>query len=214
MRKKGISITWGSSSLEMLPSKALLFPQTKEILICDVHLGKAEYFQRNGIPLTNNSDEENLSRIKNIVKQNNANKLIILGDLFHSKFSISESLKSKVEFLSESLNIKIELIVGNHDIGCKIKNISFLDYKKTSDFIFTHELIGRYKNNILNICGHYHPKTFLKNSTDKLSFTCFAMDEKKNILYLPAFGDLTGRYPCKNSFKKWAIISEKEIIEI
>ncbi len=40
------------------------------------------------------------------------------------------------------------------------------------------------------------------------------MDEKNNILYLPAFGDLTGGYPCKNSFRKWAIISEKEIIAV
>ena len=129
MQKKSFSISWGNSSLKMLSSKALLLPQTNELLICDIHLGKAEYFQQNGIPLTNNSDEQNLLSIKNIVKNNNPNKLIILGDLFHSKYSISESLKSKVENLSESLNIKIELIVGNHDIGCKVKNISFLEYK-------------------------------------------------------------------------------------
>ena len=36
----------------------------------------------------------------------------------------------------------------------------------------------------------------------------------KNVLYLPAFGDLTGGYPCKKLFKKWAIVSEEEIIEI
>jgi len=36
----------------------------------------------------------------------------------------------------------------------------------------------------------------------------------KNTLFLPAFGDLTGGYPCKKSFKKWAIVSEEEIIEI
>ena len=40
------------------------------------------------------------------------------------------------------------------------------------------------------------------------------MDIKKNILYMPAFGDLTGGYPCEKSFKKWAIISEKEILEV
>ncbi len=214
MPKMSFSISWGNSSLEMLSSKALLLPQTNELLICDIHLGKGDYFQQNGIPLTNNSDEQNLLSIKNIVKNYNPNKLIILGDLFHSKFSISESLKSKVENLSESLNIKIELIVGNHDIGCKVKNITFLDYKRSSNFIFSHEPIGKYENNILNICGHYHPKTFLKNSKDKLSFKCFAMDEKNNILYLPAFGDLTGGYPCKSSFKKWAIISEKKIIAL
>ncbi len=214
MKKKSFSISWGDSSLEMLPSKALLLPNTNELLICDIHLGKSEYFQQNGIPLTNNSDEQNLFRIKNIVENYKPHKLIILGDLFHSKFSISESLKNKVENLSELLNIKIELIIGNHDIGCKVKNITFLDYKRSSNFIFSHEPIGDLENNILNICGHYHPKTFLKNSKDKLTFKCFAMDEKNNILYLPAFGDLTGGYPCKNSFKKWAIISEKKIIAI
>ena len=56
--------------------------------------------------------------------------------------------------------------------------------------------------------------TYLKNNGDKLSFRCFAMDMNKNVLYIPAFGDLTGGYPCKKSFKKWAIVSEEEIIEI
>ena len=66
----------------------------------------------------------------------------------------------------------------------------------------------------MNVCGHYHPKLYLKNKVDKLSFRCFAMDKNKNTLFLPAFGDLTGGYPCKKSFKKWAIVSEEEIIEI
>ena len=66
----------------------------------------------------------------------------------------------------------------------------------------------------MNICGHYHPKIYLKNNGDKLSFRCFAMDKTKNTLFLPAFGELTGGYPCKKSFKKWAIVSEEEIIEI
>ena len=214
MQNNSFSISWRDSLLEMLPSRAIYLPQTNELLICDVHLGKAEYFQRNGIPLTNNSDEHNFLKIRNIVKEYSPNKLIILGDLFHSKYSISESLKNKVENLSESLNIKVELIVGNHDIDCKVKNISFLDYKRSSNFLFSHEPIGNFEINTLNICGHYHPKTFLKNSKDKLSFKCFAMDEQNNILYLPAFGDLTGGYPCRDSFRKWAIISEKKIIEI
>ena len=141
-------------------------------------------------------------------------KLIILGDLFHSKYSISESLKSKVELLAETLNIKIELIVGNHDVGCKVKNIRFLDFKKSNNFIFSHEPLDKIEDNILNICGHYHPKIYLRNAKDKLSFRCFALDEKENVFYLPAFGDLTGGYPCKNSFKKWAIISDKQILQI
>ena len=214
MHKNSSVFHWGNSSLEMLPTRALLLPQTNELLICDIHLGKGEYFQQNGIPLTNNSDEQNLLRIKNIVKEHSPNKLIILGDLFHSKYSISESLKNKVELLAATLNIKIELIVGNHDIGCKVKNINFLNFKRSNNFIFTHEPIEKFEDNILNICGHYHPKIYLKDSKDKLSFRCFALDEKKHVFYLPAFGDLTGGYPCNKSFKKWAIISDKQIVKI
>ena len=214
MHKNSFVFHWSNSSLEMLPTRALLLPQTNELLICDIHLGKGEYFQQNGIPLTNNSDEQNLLRIKSIVKKHSPKKLIILGDLFHSKYSISESLKCKVELLAETLNIKIELIVGNHDLGCRVKNIEFIDFKRSNNFVFTHEPLDKIEDNILNICGHYHPKIYLKNAKDKLSFRCFALDEKKNIFYLPAFGDLTGGYPCKKSFKKWAIISDKQIIQI
>ena len=214
MEKNSSIFHWGNSYIEMLPSRALLLPQTNELLICDVHLGKGEYFQQNGIPLTNNSDEQNLLRIKNIVEEHSPNKLIILGDLFHSKYSISESLKFKVELLAETLNIKIELIVGNHDVGCKVKNITSLDFKRSNNFIFSHEPLDKFEVNILNICGHYHPKIYLKNAKDKLSFRCFALDEKENVFYIPAFGDLTGGYPCKNSFKKWAIISDKQIVQI
>jgi DNA ligase-associated metallophosphoesterase len=214
MKKNTFKFYWEDTLLEMLPSRALFLPDTKELLICDIHLGKSEYFQQNGIPLTNNSDENNFIRIIKLVKKYNPEKLIILGDLFHSKFSIDKTLQKKVEDLPELLKTNVELILGNHDAGCEIKNFKISDIRKTKNISFSHEPINSEDNKTLNICGHYHPKVYLKNKSDKLSFRCFAMDMKKNTLYLPAFGDLTGGYPCKKSFKKWAIISEKEIIEI
>jgi len=198
----------------MLPSRALFLPETKELLICDIHLGKAEYFQQNGIPLTNNSDENNFARIKKIVKKYSPEKLIILGDLFHSKYSIDKTLQKKVENLPELLKTNVELILGNHDVGCDIKNIKIFDIRKTKNITFSHEPLNLENNKTLNICGHYHPKIYLKSNGDKLSFRCFAMNKTKNTLFLPAFGDLTGEYPCKKSFKKWAIVSDEEIIEI
>ena len=214
MQNSSIKIYWEDTSLELLSSRALFIPVTKELLICDIHLGKAEYFQQNGIPLTNNSDENNFARIKKIVKKYSPKKLIILGDLFHSKYSTDKTLQKKVEDLPEQLKTNVELVLGNHDLGCNIKNIKIFDIIKTKNIIFSHEPVNLADNQTLNICGHYHPKLYLKNKGDKLSFRCFAMDKKKNTLFLPAFGDLTGGYPCKKSFKKWAIISEEEIIEI
>ena len=214
MQKTSFKFYWEDTLIEMLPSRALFLPETKELLICDVHLGKAEYFQQNGIPLTNNSDENNFTRIKTIVRKYSPEKLIILGDLFHSKYSISKTLQKKVEDLPELLNTNVELVLGNHDVGCKIKNLKIFDIKKNKNITFSHEPLKLTDNKTLNICGHYHPKLYLKNKGDKLSFRCFAMDKNKNTLFLPAFGDLTGGYPCKKSFKKWAIVSEEEIIEI
>ena len=121
MQKTSFKFYWEETLIEMLPSRALFLPQTKELLICDVHLGKAEYFQQNGIPLTNNSDENNFTRIKKLVKQNNPEKLIILGDLFHSKYSIGKILQQKVEDLPGILKTNVELVLGNHDVGCNIK---------------------------------------------------------------------------------------------
>ena len=214
MDKNSYFFQWGNSSLEMLPTRALLLPQTNELLICDIHLGKGEYFQQNGIPLTNNSDKNNFARINKIVKKNKPEKLIILGDLFHSKFSIDKTLQKKVEDLPELLKTNIELVLGNHDVGCDIKSLKIFNTRKTKNIIFSHEPVNLENNKTLNICGHYHPSLNLKNKGDKLSFRCFAMDQNKNTLFLPAFGDLTGGYPCKKSFRKWAIISEEEIIEI
>ena len=214
MQKSSFKLRWKDTLLEMLPSRGLFIPKTKELLICDIHLGKAEYFQQNGIPLTNNLDENNFERIKKIVKKYSPKKLIILGDLFHSKYSIDKTLQKKVEDLPELLKTNVELVLGNHDVGCDIKNIKIFDIKKTKHITYSHEPLVSTDKKTLNICGHYHPKINLKNNGDKLSLRCFAMDTNKNTLYLPAFGDLTGGYPCKKSFKKWAIISEKEILEI
>ena len=69
MQKSSHKFYWKDTLLEMLPSRALFLPEAKELLVSDVHLGKAEYFQQNGIPLTNNSDENNFARIKKIVKK-------------------------------------------------------------------------------------------------------------------------------------------------
>ena len=139
MKNSTFKFYWRNTLLEMLPCRALFLPEAKELFICDIHLGKAEYFQQNGIPLTNNSDESNFSRIKKIVKEYSPEKLIILGDLFHSKYAMSKNLVKKVENLPFILKTKIELVIGNHDVGCKVENIKFLDVKKSKDLIFSHE---------------------------------------------------------------------------
>ena len=212
--RSSIILNWDKTTIELLPSKSILVRETEELLISDIHLGKGEYFQAKGIPLTNSEDQLNFSNVFKLVNTIKPKTLIILGDLFHSRLSITKELKYKVEALSEILKIKIELIEGNHDKGCNIKNIPIYKTKTSLNLLYSHEPIDHKETNLLNICGHYHPKVFIKKMNTKMSFKCFALDEKKRNLYLPAFGDLTGGYACKNEFKKWAIISNKSILEI
>ena len=213
-KSTSINFSWYGTKLELYANQVLFIPLTRELLISDIHIGKAEYFQLNGIPLTNNEDEDNIKRIYKLINQFKPKKLVILGDLFHSRHSLSKNIIYKVEKLFETFKNKIELIEGNHDKGCHINDISYLKEKKSLNLIFTHEPITKKDNDTLNICGHYHPKLILKNSQDRLSFKCFAFDSFNNNLYLPSFGDMTGGFLCKKHFKKWAIISKKHIIEI
>ena len=45
MKTSSFKFSWEDTLLEMLPSRSLFLPETKELLICDIHLGKADYFQ-------------------------------------------------------------------------------------------------------------------------------------------------------------------------
>ncbi len=213
-KENSIRLIWEGTLLELFASRALFIRSTKELLISDIHIGKSEYFQLNGIPLTNNEDSSNIERIYSLINLLNPKKLVIVGDLFHSKYSLNRNLITKLEKLFYYMQNKVELIVGNHDKGCFINNVSYLKEKKSINLIYSHEPLDHKDKKILNICGHYHPKLYLSNKQDRLSFRCFALDKKKSVLYLPSFGDLTGGYLCKKEFKKWAIISDNKIVEV
>ena len=50
--RSSIILNWDKTTIELLPSKSILVRETEELLISDIHLGKGEYFQAKGIPLT------------------------------------------------------------------------------------------------------------------------------------------------------------------
>ena len=73
-----INFSWNGTQIELYASKVLFIPLTRELLISDIHIGKAEYFQLNGIPLTNNEDENNINRIYKLINQIKPRKLVIM----------------------------------------------------------------------------------------------------------------------------------------
>ena len=79
----GLTWTWGQERLEFLPEKALWRPKGRELLIADLHLGKAEVFQAHGIPLPSDGDRGTLNPLLELCARVQPETLIILGDLVH-----------------------------------------------------------------------------------------------------------------------------------
>ena len=122
--RSSIKLLWNNTTIELLPSRSILIKETGELLISDIHLGKGEYYQANGIPLTNYQDLFNFKRIINLVENIKPKKLIILGDLFHSKLAISEELEYKVDSRSNlSLRASNSLNVVTPSHNCTISSV-------------------------------------------------------------------------------------------
>lgn len=102
-----------------------------------------------------------------------------------------------------SLNKKVILILGNHDIldidTYKELGINKVYKSLTEDmFLFTHK---PFESDLINIHRHIHPGIILRGiANQKLKLPCFYFTDK--YFCLPAFGGLTGKHtiiPSKNT---------------
>src|SRR5438093_11258984 len=79
------AITFANQSLELLPDRAVWWPARMTLLLADVHLGKAASYRTLGVPVPAGGTAKDLSRITRLIEQTRARRLVILGDLVHSK---------------------------------------------------------------------------------------------------------------------------------
>ena len=177
------------------PSGALFWEIKKIVLISDVHLGKVSHFRMHGVAIPNNAILENFERLSKAIQIFDPEKIIFLGDLFHSSKNTEWNLFE--EWVAQCKK-EIILIAGNHDIIDKKHytdiNISVLQFLEVDDFLFTHKPAdgkGRF-----NISGHIHPGVILRGQGGQsLKLPCFF--RKENQMILPAFGEFTGKHIIK-----------------
>lgn len=209
---KPLLINIKEHSFYLSTCKTIYWENKKTLLISDLHLGKAEHFINNFIPLPYNI-EKDLNRFRDAVNEFNVSRILILGDLFHAKTTVDKELFK--QFLL-SLNKKVTLILGNHDIldvnTYKELGINKVYKSLTEDmFLFTHKPV---ESDLINIHGHIHPGIILRGiANQKLKLPCFYFTEK--YLCLPAFGGLTGKHtiiPSKNT--KVYIVTDKLVKKV
>jgi len=192
-----VKITVQTTELELLAEKAIYIDQLRLLLVSDVHLGKSETFQAKGIPIANAINQVNLERLQKLCETYHPTQLIVLGDLFHSRFSmVPEVLEAWQHFL-ETCGAKVQLLVGNHDRAL-IPQLSGLSMQcvdaaiQCDRLLLSHEPISQ--PGFLNICGHIHPCLNLKTRLDRLRLPCFYYSKHPQQLILPSFGEFTGGY--------------------
>ncbi len=203
--------------LTMLPEKALALMSYKILLLADLHFGKINHFRKSGIPVPSKANDRNAEFLINLLNRIKPERVIFLGDLFHSHYNEEWEVLGQV--LRHFSACRFELVKGNHDIMSK------LQYErhqmevhegalKVGPFILTHEPMKDPESDYYNIAGHIHPGVHLSGKgRQSLTLPCFYFGERQGIM--PAFGSFTGLAtinPSKND--RIFVIADGKILEV
>lgn len=172
--------------------RVLFWAKEKALILSDLHVGKSATFRKHGIPISRKVLEDDLDRLSQLIADFQAQKLIIVGDLFHAEFNKDISYFS--DWLTQT-QIEIELIAGNHDrhserfyeeLGLKV----YTKEKISNHIRFVHDETTPTENHF-TISGHTHPGVLIKGKgRQHIKLPCFHVTEHQ--LILPAFSKFTG----------------------
>ena len=152
----------------------ILENEKKNLVISDLHIGFEHKFSSNKIPNSKNSSVNDIiNNVKKIIKKENPDTLILLGDVKSSIQNITKSEWNDIPYFFEELkSLEIILIPGNHDANITRlipDNVTLISSKGMiiDDVLLTHGHTMPSKNysNVNNIImGHIHPVYFDENS--------------------------------------------------
>ena len=199
----------------LMPEKAIWFKSQKLLLVADLHFGKINHFRKSGIPVPAKANDKNTELLIDLLNQTKAERLVFLGDLFHSHYNEEWEVVGQIR--KHFSDCSFELVLGNHDIlsALQYERHSMIVYPtelRVGDFVFTHEPLGAVPVGLYNLSGHLHPGVQL-TGTGKQSMTlpCFYFGKHHGIL--PAFGSFTGvaRVSPKKEERIYVIANDKII---
>lgn len=186
-----LAIQWAGISLQLHADHSVLWP-SGELLIADVHLGKAMHFRKHGLAVPVAIAEAELARLDRLLEAHPTRKLIVLGDLFHSVPNTEWAMF--FHWLDQHPELEIQLVLGNHDIHLKE---SLHPRMKLSKQLYFNGIHLQHEPNAQEeqavVCGHIHPAYRLKGrGKQSLTLPCFFISQ--HTLILPAFGRFTGKH--------------------
>ncbi len=179
--------------------RAIWLPDRKTLLAADLHFGKINHFRRSGIPVPASANDRNTETLIDLLNETRAERVIFLGDLFHSHYNEEWSVVGQV--LRHFSACSFELVRGNHDI---MSQVQYQRHKITvhegplrvGNLQLTHHPGGSVPDSAYNLAGHLHPGVrMFGKGRQSIMLPCFYFGENEGIL--PAFGSFTGMAPVR-----------------
>lgn len=192
----GDPIPVAGETLIPLPDRALLWPRERSLIVADVHLGKGAAFRRAGVPVPSGATEADLIRLDRLIAEHAPARLLVLGDLFHTRLSEDEPAVAAIDaFRRRHTDLQITAIRGNHDRQIERLPASWriewiADALHQPPFVFAHEPAADPRGFVL--AGHIHPVVHLKSRRDSARLPVFWFRHEQRIAVLPSFGSFTG----------------------
>ncbi|MGB0370834.1 MAG: ligase-associated DNA damage response endonuclease PdeM [Opitutales bacterium] len=214
---KSFDINLAGEALKLLPSKALFWPKEKILFVADLHLGKSASQRHKNFFLPEGSDQDDLESLNRLIQDLGPEHLIILGDLFHDKFSLSDELVIAFHQWRERIDHEMTLVLGNHDrkaegsifdLPLNVKTQSY----PLGPFWLSHE--PENQTDKFNLCGHLHPGIRLKDNAG-CAHAFKAFWHRKEQLVLPAYGSTTslGKMPAEEE-DLFYVCSDRDIVKM
>lgn len=200
----------------ILSSERVVFWENENALVlADLHIGKSGHFRKAGIGIPQSVYKDDLHRLLSQLLFFKAEKLIIVGDLSHSR--ANKELDLFYKWRHDFPSLEIQLARGNHDIlddvWYKETNIMVHEEElQIGKFCFVHDPVEQPEPGKYYFSGHVHPAVSIRGKAKQsLKFPCFYLGKQQAIL--PAFSRFTGNYPVKPGpgEKAFAIV-EKDIV--
>jgi DNA ligase-associated metallophosphoesterase len=183
-------------TLLLFPQKFAYWHKERTIFIADTHFGKVAHFRKSGIGLPSNAGLETFAQLHYILIEWKPDRIIILGDIFHSDFN--QDFERFKTWRAQFETVEFVLVLGNHDetgfshfsnLGLTVHNSLIL-----GPFFCTH-VPDFQSSRGFNLCGHIHPAVSLSVGRQHINVPCFWKGD--NHLCFPSFGAFTGSVPIK-----------------
>ncbi|HEY1872484.1 MAG TPA: ligase-associated DNA damage response endonuclease PdeM [Chitinophagaceae bacterium] len=175
--------------------RCIFWEEQNTLIVCDLHIGKTGHFRKNGIAVSQRVYTEDLQRLLSCVLFFKVSKLIVVGDLSHSRSNKELELFKK--WRNDFPSLKVHLVKGNHDIlheaWYKESHITVHHDKYClDDFCFCHDVcLAEQEKGKYIFSGHMHPGVKVRGmAKQSLCFPCFYFTE--TFCVLPAFSKFTG----------------------